>query len=155
LDSTPLALGCPPSGTWNTDSGRCRKLLTERDDIFYIVSMQSRRNKTPDPLGEFESLVLLAVLRLGDDAYGMRIHEELESRARRRPSYGALYTTLERLEQKGYVSSWIGEPTPERGGRAKKYFKVDNMGKAALRQSYGATRRMADGIEALLGGESW
>jgi PadR family transcriptional regulator, regulatory protein PadR len=113
--------------------------------------MQSRRNRKCDPLGEFETLVLMAVLRLGDEAYGMRIHDELENRACRRCSYGALYTTLDRLEQKGYVSSAIGEPTSERGGRAKKYFKVDNMGKSALRESCRATRRMAAGIEPQLG----
>jgi len=120
--------------------------------IYYIVSMKSRTNQKCDPLGEFETLVLMAALRLGDEAYGMRIHEELETRAGRRCSYGALYTTLDRLEQKGYVSSSVGEPTAERGGRAKKYFKVDNLGKAALRQSYQATRRMAEGMEPLLGG---
>ena len=123
-------------------------------DLFYFVSMQSRTNRKSAPLGEFETLVLMAVLRLGDDAYGMRIHDELENRACRRCSYGALYTTLDRLEQKGYVSSFTGEPTPERGGRAKKYFKVDNLGRSALRESYTATRRMAAGIEPQLGGAS-
>jgi len=114
--------------------------------------MQNRINKKCDSLGEFETLVLMAVLRLGDAAYGMRIHEELENRAGRRCSYGALYTTLDRLEEKGYVSSSIGEPTAERGGRAKKYFKVDNMGRAALRRAYRTTLRMAEGLEPLLGG---
>lgn len=117
--------------------------------------MQSRRNGSCDPLGEFETLVLMAVLRLGGDAYGMRIHQELETRGGRRCSYGALYTTLDRLEQKGYVSSSVGEPTPERGGRAKKFIRIDSLGKAALRQSYRATRRMAEGIETQLGGEAW
>ncbi len=130
------------------------KILDMTRDIFYIVTMQSRKNHV-EPLGEFEALVLMAVLRLRDAAYGMRIHTEIETRARRQVSYGALYTTLERLEQKGYVSSRVGEPTPERGGRAKKYFSVDNMGKAALRQSYGATKRMAEGIEPQFGGASW
>ena len=119
--------------------------------MFYIVTMQSRRNKRPESLGEFETLVLMAVLRLEDDAYGMRIHQEIENRAKRRCSYGALYTTLDRLEQKGYVSSWVGEPTPERGGRAKKYFKIENIGSAALQQSYKTTLRMAEGIESQLG----
>ena len=123
--------------------------------MFYIVTMQSRRNQKPGPLGEFETLVLMAVLRLEDDAYGMRIHQELETRAGRRCSYGALYTTLDRLEQKGYVSSCIGEPTAERGGRAKKFFKMDSLGKAALQQSFRATQRMAQGIEPQLGGASW
>lgn len=114
--------------------------------------MQSRRNVKCDPLGEFEALVLMAVLRLEGDAYGMRIHQELKNQGGRLCSYGALYTTLDRLEQKGYVSSSVGEPTPERGGRAKKYFKVDGAGKAALSQSYQATLRMAEGMEPLLGG---
>lgn len=117
--------------------------------------MKSRTNQKCDPLGEFETLVLMAVLRLEEEAYGMRIHEVLENRAGRRCSYGALYTTLDRLEQKGYVSSSMGEPTAERGGRAKKYFKIDNLGRAALRQSVQATRRMADGIDLGLGGASW
>jgi PadR family transcriptional regulator, regulatory protein PadR len=117
--------------------------------------MQGRRNQKCDPLGEFETLVLMAVVRLQDDAYGMRIHHEIETRAERRCAYGALYTTLDRLEQKGYVSSSVGEPTPERGGRAKKFFKIDSAGEAALRQSYRATQRMAQGIESQLGGTSW
>jgi len=116
--------------------------------------MQSRKNQQArcDPLGEFEQLVLMAVLRLGDNAYGMRIHSEIETRAERRCSFGALYTTLDRLEEKGYVSSRIGEPTAERGGRAKKYFRLEAAGANALKQSYGATRRMAKGLAPLLGG---
>jgi PadR family transcriptional regulator, regulatory protein PadR len=114
--------------------------------------MQSRRNQKIDPLGEFEALVLMAILRLKSDAYGMRVHQELQERAGRRCSYGALYTTFDRLEQKGYISSWVGEPTPERGGRAKKYFRLDNVGKAALREAYQASRRMSEGLEPQLGG---
>lgn len=116
--------------------------------------MQSRGNRSQkyDPLGEFETLVLLAVLRLRDDAYGMRIHRELEIRAERKCSFGALYTTLDRLEEKGYVSSRVGEPTAERGGRAKKYFQVKALGAAALKQACGATRRMTEGLEPMLGG---
>ena len=116
--------------------------------------MQSRRNECQkyDPLGEFETLVLLAVLRLRDDAYGMRIHRELEVTAERKCSFGALYTTLDRLEEKGYVSSRVGEPTAERGGRAKKYFQVKALGAAALKQACRATRRMAEGLEPILGG---
>jgi PadR family transcriptional regulator, regulatory protein PadR len=128
--------------------------LTPINDLFYIVSMQSRRNqsRTYDPLGEFETLVLMAVLQLGDDAYGMRVHRELEVRAGRKCSFGALYTTLDRLEEKGYVSSRIGEPTTERGGRAKKFFHIKALGAAALRQSYDSMRRMAEGLEPMLGG---
>ena len=129
-------------------------VLTTAYNIFYIVSMQSRTNRKLQPLGEFETLVLMAVLRLGDDAYGMRIHREIETRAKRHCSYGALYTTLDRLEQKGYVSSSVGEPTRERGGRAKKYFKLKNMGSAALRRYDESYSRMAEGLELLHEGVS-
>jgi DNA-binding PadR family transcriptional regulator len=94
----------------------------------------------------------MAVLRLKDEAYGVRIHFEIEQRARRKVSLGALYTTLDRLEAKGYVSSRVGESTPERGGRAKKFIKLEAHGASALRSAYSATMEMARGIEPLLGG---
>jgi PadR family transcriptional regulator, regulatory protein PadR len=119
---------------------------------YYIVCMQCRENKNGKPLGEFEALVLMAILRLGENAYGMRVHQELETTARRRCSLGALYTTLDRLEEKGYLSSRIGEATRERGGRAKKYLRVEAAGSLALRQAYQASCRMAEGIEPILGG---
>jgi PadR family transcriptional regulator, regulatory protein PadR len=117
--------------------------------------MQSRGNKKSkqEPLGEFETLVLMAILRLGENsAYGVRIHLEIQERAKRRVALGALYTTLDRLERKGYVSSRVGEPTEVRGGRAKKYFKIEAHGASALRNAYTATVEMARGIEPLLGG---
>jgi PadR family transcriptional regulator, regulatory protein PadR len=117
-----------------------------------LQSMQSRRNQTPDSLGEFESLVLMAIIRLRNDAYGMRIHREIEERASRHCSFGALYTTLDRLERKGYVVSRMGEKTAERGGRAKKYFRITSAGSAAVRRAYRATLHMAQGLEPLLGG---
>lgn len=83
-------------------------------------------------LGEFEELVLMAVGRLGSDAYGVTIKQEVESATEKPSSYGAIYTILERLEKKGYVRSWMGEPTNERGGRAKKYFQVEGAGERAL-----------------------
>lgn len=88
-------------------------------------------------MGEFEQIVLLAILRLGNEAYGMEVRVEIERRTGRDVSYGAVYTALDRLLRKGFVSHTLGEPTPERGGRAKKYFRVEPAGKAAL----GATRR--------------
>lgn len=94
----------------------------------------------------------MAILRLNDGAYGMSIQEELETTAKRMTSFGALYTTLDRLEDKGYLTSAIGEATPERGGRAKRYFKVTAVGVAAVKQYYRATQRMAKGLEPLLGG---
>ena len=86
-------------------------------------------------MGEFEQLVLLAILRLGDEAYGMAVRAELEARTGRDVSYGAVYTTLDRLEKKGWVGHRLGEPTPERGGRARKYFHLEGEGRAALREA--------------------
>ena len=83
-------------------------------------------------LGEFENIVLLAVLRLGKNAYGMTIRREIEERIHRDVSIGALYATLERLEKKGYIHSKTGEPTPQRGGRAKRYFRVSASGSRAI-----------------------
>ena len=104
------------------------------------------------PIGEFEQLVLLALVRVGEDAYGVPIHEEISSRARRTISVAAVYKTLERLEDKGYVSSRVGDPTPERGGRRRKYFKLETRGRQALRESLATLRRMTAGIEADLPG---
>jgi PadR family transcriptional regulator PadR len=83
-------------------------------------------------LGEFEEIVLLAILRLGANAYGVPIRQTVEEATKRSISIGAIYTTLERLEHKGFVSSRQGEPTPERGGRAKRYFKIEGAGAQAL-----------------------
>ena len=104
------------------------------------------------PIGEFEQLVMLALVRVGEDAYGVPIHEELAARARRSVSVAAVYKTLERLEAKGYVSTRIGEPTAERGGRRRKYFKLEPKGRQALRESLATLRRMTAGIEADLPG---
>ena len=97
-----------------------------------------------DYLGEFEHVVLLAVLRLGDAPHGAMISAEIESATDRSPSIGAVHATLERLERKGLVSSWIGEPTPERGGKAKRHFKVEAEGLRALK----AARRTLDRLHA-------
>ncbi len=97
-------------------------------------------------LGEFERAVLLAVARLDDNAYGMRIRQELESRLKRTVSIGAVYTTLDRMQDKGFVSSRLGEPTAERGGRAKKFFKVEAPGIKALEHS----RDVATALWAML-----
>jgi DNA-binding PadR family transcriptional regulator len=97
-------------------------------------------------MGEFEQLVLLALLRLDNDAYGMEMLEEIGRRTGREVSYGAVYTTLDRLEHKGYVSHRMGEATPERGGRARKYFRVLPEGRAALRATQQALQVMWDGV---------
>lgn len=98
-------------------------------------------------LGEFEHLVLLAVLRLGDDAYGATIRREIETRAGRELSISATYVTLERLETKGYVTSWVGEPTTQRGGRRRKHFALRPAGRKALAHAVRTFRVMAEGLE--------
>ena len=97
-------------------------------------------------MGEFEQLVLLAVLRRGNRAYGMEIREEIERRTGRPVSYGAVYTALDRLERKAYVSHELGESTPERGGRARKYFRVATAGREALRATRRALEVMWEGV---------
>jgi PadR family transcriptional regulator PadR len=98
-------------------------------------------------LGEFEQIVLLAILRLGDEAYGVPIRFEIERRTGRKLTVGALYRTLDRLEDKGYVSSAFSDPTPERGGRSKRYFKVRGPGVQTLRASRAALTAMWEGLE--------
>ena len=98
-------------------------------------------------LGEFEQLVLIAVVRLGDDAYGATIRRDIEERTGRRLSISAAYTTLNRLEEKGCVRSWIGEPAPQRGGRRRKHFALQPLGARALRMAYRAFVGMTAGLE--------
>ena len=105
-----------------------------------------------DSLGDFERLLLLAILRCGDHAYGISIRDEIEHNAGRSASLGAIYTGLDRLEQRRFVSSWTGGATAARGGRAKRFYRVEAAGQTALRESLGATKRMVTGIEQMLGG---
>ena len=97
-------------------------------------------------LGEFEQIVLLAVVRLAENAYGVPIRREIEKRAERKVSVGALYSTLDRLEAKGYLSSWFGEPTAERGGRSRRYFRVEPAGVEALAAAKEMLDRMWRGV---------
>lgn len=99
------------------------------------------------PLGEFEQLVMCAVERLGDQAYGAEIRRELLERADRNVSAGAIFTTLERLESRGLVTSTYGEPTAERGGRRKRFYRLRPEGRRALRAALDTIRRMARGLE--------
>ncbi len=101
-------------------------------------------------LGEFEQLVLIAIVRLGDEAYGATIRREIEERTERRLSISAVYTTLDRLEQKGCVRSWVGDPTPQRGGRRRKHFALQPLGARALRSAYSAFGAMTAGLERRL-----
>ncbi|MFG1690747.1 PadR family transcriptional regulator [Gemmatimonadota bacterium] len=104
--------------------------------------MTSRR-----ALGEFEQLLLLAIMRLGDDAYGVAMRREIEERTGRTISPGAIYPTMDRLELKGYVSSYMGEPTRERGGRSRRHFKLERAGVDALWRTYAAFSAMWEGFE--------
>lgn len=108
------------------------------------------RRPDPEVIGEFEQLVLLAVLQTRDRAYAVPIREEIEERTSRSISRGAIYLTLIRLARKGYLESAMGEPTSERGGRAKRVYRVKSAGLAALRQSLAALDRMREGLGHLL-----
>ena len=102
-----------------------------------------------ESLGELEMVVLLAVLRLGDEAYGVSIMREIARCTERELKRGSVYVTLERLEDKGLLGSRRGEPSPVRGGRAKRYFRVKAAGVRALKRSLGDLERLAAGIKAL------
>lgn len=99
-----------------------------------------------DSLGRFEELILLALLRLGPNAYGLAVRREIEERTARDVSTGALYTALKRLEERGLVSSRMGEPTAERGGRRKKHYRLEAPGVRSLRTSYLDYTNMAEGM---------
>ncbi len=101
-------------------------------------------------LREFEMVVLMAILQAGKSAYGVTIKKQIELRTEREISRGSIYITLERLERKGYVISWMGEPTAVRGGRAKRFFTVEREGVQALRLSLGDITHMREGLEPLL-----
>ena len=117
----------------------------------------------PDSLGPFEQLVLTAILTLREDAYGVTIHGKVAELAHPRPvSLGAVYVTLDRLQDKGLVSSWLSNPTPERGGRAKRCYRLEAVGERALEESAVTAKRIWDGIAEVWGkewakqwGKSW
>jgi DNA-binding PadR family transcriptional regulator len=100
-------------------------------------------------LGEFEHIVLLAVLRLADQAYGVTIRREIEARTGREVSIGAIYATLDRLESKNLVQSRLGDPTPERGGRSKRFFCVTAQGVSAVKHTQRALRSLTEGLALL------
>lgn len=100
-------------------------------------------------LGEFEQLILLALIRLGPDGYGVAVQREIQLRARRRIAFGTVYAALARLEVKGFAASRLGEPTAERGGRRKRYFTILPAGRRAVERTVQAMRRMTQGIDAV------
>ena len=109
----------------------------------------------PSGLGQFEQLVLTAILTLREDAYGVTIRAKVEELAQPKSvSLGAIYVTLDRLEDKSYVASWLSDPTPERGGRAKRCYRLEALGERALRESAVTAKRIWDSsVEAW--GKEW
>ena len=102
---------------------------------------------THQGLGEFEQLVLLAIAHLRGQAYGIPIVEEIERRTGRSVARAAVYVTLRRLEEKGFVSSWMSDPTPERGGKARRYVRLETEGARALREARHVANRMWQGLD--------
>ena len=101
-------------------------------------------------LREFEQLVLLSVLRLGENAYGGEIRRDLEETAHRSVSVATIYVALSRMEQRGFIRSWTGDPTPVRGGKSKKYYALELEGMDALREAKATLERMWQGVGAAL-----
>ena len=107
---------------------------------------------TREALGDFEQMVLLAILHLGDGVYGVPIVDEIERRTGRTVAPAAVYITLRRLEMKGLLSSWMSDPTPERGGKARRCVKVTRDGLALLRESRHVIDQMWKGLDSGLRG---
>jgi DNA-binding PadR family transcriptional regulator len=101
-------------------------------------------------LGEFEHLVLLALLRLGNGAFGAAIHREIVTRTGRDITASAVYVTLDRLEAKKMVCSYVGRPTPQRGGRRRKHYLLDTVGQRALVRAYRTVGAMTAGLQTEL-----
>ena len=101
-------------------------------------------------IGQFEQLVLTAIVSLGDSAYGVTIRDAVaDLAAPKNVSLGAVYATLDRLEDKRLVASWLSEPTPERGGRSKRHYRLETAGERALRESVATSRRVCDMIDSI------
>jgi DNA-binding PadR family transcriptional regulator len=136
------------SNSGNIPNSIFGKALDAQQHILYIVEYMTFAST--GTLGEFEQLILLGLFRLGENAYGATIHGEVQKRTGRDVSISAVYTTLDRLEEKGMISSRIGEPTKIRGGRRKKYYRLEPQGAEALARSYREFRGMVAGLERRL-----
>ena len=98
-------------------------------------------------LGQFEQVVLTAILALGDNAYGVTIHVKVEELSRpRKIARGAVYATLDRMEDKGLIASWLSDPTPERGGRSRRHYRLEKSGEKALREAARTAQRLIQSI---------
>jgi len=109
---------------------------------------------TREYLGHFEFMVLLALTRLGEHAYGVPISREIEAASDREVAVGSVYAALERLEAKGLVASELGEPTPERGGRAKRFFRITTKGLREIRSTQQALTKLWRGLPQASGGNA-
>jgi PadR family transcriptional regulator, regulatory protein PadR len=106
----------------------------------------------PESLGQFEQIILTAILGLRDQAYGVTIHEKAASLAApKKISPGAVYVTLDRLEDKGFISSRLSDPTPERGGRSKRFYQLEALGEQALEESAATAKRVWETVEEIWG----
>src|SRR6201992_3207714 len=109
-----------------------------------------------EPLGQFEQVVLTAILALGEDAYGVTIHAKVEElSAPRKIARGAVYATLDRMEDKGLIASWMSEPTPERGGRSRRHYRLEKPGEKALRETAKQGPRMIETMSKRVVGVTW
>jgi len=110
----------------------------------------------PISIGQFEQLILTAILVLGENAYGVTIHSKAEELTKpKKVSLGAVYATLDRLEDKGLIGSWLSDPTPERGGRSKRHYRLENAGERALRESALTANRICEAIKQIWGDALW
>jgi DNA-binding PadR family transcriptional regulator len=116
-----------------------------------VKHISSPAARAPEPLGEFEQLVLFALVRLGDDAYGATIRREIETRTGRELAISAVYVTVARLEAKGLVRTRVGDPSPTRGGRRRKHVSIAPAGRRAIAHAYHQFRVMAEGLETEFG----
>jgi PadR family transcriptional regulator, regulatory protein PadR len=114
-------------------------------DLFIILEQM----KTGYHLSDFELIAMLVLLRLGEDAYGVPIAREIEEQTKREVKLGSVYAALERLEEKGFVASELGQPTQERGGRAKRYFHITQQGMREVRETRRTLIRLWQGIPEL------
>jgi PadR family transcriptional regulator PadR len=106
----------------------------------------------PESVGQFEQIILTSILSLRDDAYGVTIHDRAAELSRpKNVSLGAVYVTLDRLEDKGFVSSWLSDPTPERGGRAKRFYRLEALGERALEESAATAKRVWETVAEIWG----
>ena len=106
-----------------------------------------------DSLGQFEQVVLTAILALGENAYGVTIHAKVEELSRpRKVARGAVYATLDRMEDKGLIASWLSDPTPERGGRSRRHYRLEKSGEKALREAAKTAQRL---IQTITQGLAW